>query len=76
MWPRKASDCSGRVQRAPFQADGSIGPFESLPSELPIARGHAHQTPIFDGVVYSAGGATLSGLHMKSQAETFFGRFE
>ncbi len=69
-------DFIGRVQRAPFQADGTVGAFENLPSELPIARAHCHQAPIFDGVVYSAGGASLDGIHMMSQAETFFARFE
>ena len=69
-------DFIGRVQRAPFQADGTIGAFESLPNELPLTRAHCHQAPLFDGVVYSAGGASISGAHMMSQPETFFARFE
>jgi hypothetical protein len=71
-----SGDFIGRVQRAPFEADGTVGAFEDLPNELPITRGHAHEAPVFEGVVYSAGGASLSGLHMMSQAETFFARFE
>jgi hypothetical protein len=69
-------DFIGRVQRAPLNADGTVGTFESLPDELPIARAHTHQAPLFEGVVYSAGGASFDGLHMMSQAEAFFARFE
>ncbi len=60
------------VQRAPIGADGSIGAWETLTHEISVRRGHCHQTPILDGVLYSIGGASAAG----SQTESFFARFE
>jgi hypothetical protein len=60
------------MYRAPIASDGSLGAWEQLASETPLARGHTHQTPIVDGVLYSVGGHD----HMESQVETFFARFE
>jgi hypothetical protein len=64
------------VRRATVAADGTVGPFENLPSMLPLARGHCHQVPLLNGVLYSVGGAKDDGLEMMSQGEAFFARFE
>lgn len=45
-----------RVRRAPFLADGGVGAFEDVVSPLPHARAHVHQTPAFNGFIYSVGG--------------------
>ncbi|MCA9540066.1 MAG: hypothetical protein KC620_14310 [Myxococcales bacterium] len=44
------------VRRATFAEDGTVGPFSPVDAALPIARSHVHQTPLFDGRVYSVGG--------------------
>lgn len=43
------------VLRAAIGDDGSAGAFEAL-APLPKPRAHVHQTPVFGGFVYSAGG--------------------
>lgn len=45
-----------RVRRAPFLLDGSVGAFEDVAAPLPIARSHCHQTPVYNGHIYSVGG--------------------
>lgn len=42
--------------RADLSADGSVGEFEAL-TPLPTARAHAHQAPIWQGWMVSAGGS-------------------
>ena len=64
------------MQRAPIAEDGTVGAFETMPSELPIVRGHCHQVPMVGPVLYSVAGAADEGVEMKSQAEAFFARFE
>lgn len=60
-----------RVRRAAFQEDGSLGAWEEV-AELPSRRAHAHQTPVWNGFVYAAGGA----LNHESIADLWIGRFE
>ena len=48
---------SDRVIRAPFQADGSLGSWETVDSPLPAPRAHVHQIPVFGGRLYSVGGS-------------------
>jgi len=45
------------VQRAPLDASGVAGAWETVPPGLPEARGHVHQTPVIAGRVYSVGGS-------------------
>jgi hypothetical protein len=66
----------GRVQRATFAENGTLGAFENLPAELPIVRGHCHQIPVVDDLIFSVAGAALEGVMMKSQAEAFWARLE
>ncbi len=60
------------VSRATIADDGSLGAWETLPVELPMARGHTHQTPMHQGILYSVAGHD----HGMSQIEVFFARFE
>jgi len=66
----------GKVQRAAIAEDGTVGTFETLPSVLPIVRGHCHQVPLVGPVLYSVAGAAEEGVEMKSQADAFFARLE
>jgi hypothetical protein len=66
----------GRVQRATIAADGTVGAFEEVPSALPLARGHSHQTPRIGNVVYSVGGADEEGVEVVSQPEVFFAKLQ
>ncbi|MEJ7731995.1 MAG: hypothetical protein WKG00_22645 [Polyangiaceae bacterium] len=59
------------VRRAPIGADGMLGAWEEL-APLPTARAHAHQTPLYQGFVYAAGGA----LDHASMPDVYIGRFE
>ncbi|HVY44478.1 MAG TPA: hypothetical protein VHB21_01315, partial [Minicystis sp.] len=59
------------VLRAPFLADGSVGTFEELPP-VPKPRAHVHQTPLLDGIVYSAGGSAAGAF----ESDVFLGHFE
>jgi hypothetical protein len=59
------------VRRAAIGDGGTLGAFEEL-APLPKARAHAHQTPVFSGFVYSAGGA----FEHASLPDVFVGRFE
>ncbi len=47
---------SDKVLRASFDADGKLGSFEVISDPLPTARSHVHQTPVYDGRIYSVGG--------------------
>jgi hypothetical protein len=60
------------VQRAPLLDDGSVGSWETLASELPLPRGHCHQTPLVDGHLYSVAGTNNLG----SQTQAFVAKFE
>ena len=59
------------VLRAPVAGDGTVGTFEAL-APLPIARAHAHQSPLYQGFVYSAGG--IKGATM--QKKVFVGKLD
>ena len=48
---------SDRVIRAPFQADGSIGAWETVDAPLPAPRAHVHQIPVLGDHMYSVGGS-------------------
>lgn len=62
------------VRRAPI-VDGSPGAFEPVATPLPIARSHVHQTPLFEGRLYSVGGRVFmdDGFTMTSVERTFVG---
>lgn len=62
------------VRRAPL-VDGLPGAFEVVMSPLPIARSHVHQTPLFEGRIYSVGGRVFldDGFSMTSTDRTFVG---
>ncbi|MBK6518582.1 MAG: hypothetical protein IPM79_24255 [Polyangiaceae bacterium] len=62
----------GTLQRAKVSADGPLGEWEELDVTLPRPRGHTHQTPIVDGVLYSVAGHQNGA----SQRDTYFARFE
>ena len=59
------------VLRADFGDDGSVGAFEELPP-LPKARAHSHQTPFYNGAIYSVAGSIVH----KDQDEVYVGRLE
>ena len=61
------------VQRAPILADG-LGDFEPVPGNLPFARSHVHQTPLFEGHIYTAGGRIIGDAGLTSTAQTSIGR--
>lgn len=64
----------GTVRRAPL-IDGLPGPFEAVAAPLPLARSHVHQTPLYDGRIYSVGGRVFleDGFSMTSTDRTFVG---
>ena len=45
-----------RIRRAPIQPDASLGAFADA-GELPEARSHVHQTPLYRGHLYTMGGS-------------------
>jgi hypothetical protein len=57
------------VLRATLSDDGMLGTWEMLPA-LPKARKHVHQTPLFNGFVYSVAGAAGA----TSIADVFVGK--
>ncbi|APR81772.1 Hypothetical protein A7982_07121 [Minicystis rosea] len=59
------------VKRATIAADGTLGAWEALP-DLPKARAHVHQTPLYKGFIYSAGGA----LNHASMDDVVVGKLE
>lgn len=44
------------VYSAAIADDGSLGPVTVLPTKLPTARAHVHQTPMLGHTIYSVGG--------------------
>jgi len=60
------------IYRAPIGEDGDLAEWEEVSVQLPRARGHSHQTPVVDGVLYSVGGH----LNGTSQDEVYFAKFE
>lgn len=62
----------GTIMRAPLLEGGGLGSWETLPSELPITRGHCHQTPMVNGWLYSVAGTNNLG----SQTNAFMALFE
>ena len=69
-------DFVAKIQRAPIAADGTVGAFETLATELPMPRGHSHQVPMIGPYIYSVAGAADHGLEMMSQPEAFYALFE
>lgn len=69
-----AADFVDTVRRAPL-LDGLPGAFEAVQAPLPIARSHVHQTPLFDGRIYSVAGRIFmdDGITMTSTDRTFVG---
>lgn len=59
------------VLRAGIAADGSVGAFSEL-LPLPSKRAHCHQTPLFAGHFYSAGGS----INHKGQKDVYVGKLE
>ncbi len=59
------------VLRAPLLEDGTVGAFEEL-EPLPLARAHAHQAPLWEGWMISAGGS----ISHEVQTEVYVGRLE
>ena len=62
----------GTIMRAPLLEGGALGSWETLSSELPITRGHCHQTPLVNGWLYSVAGTNTLG----SQTNAFMALFE
>lgn len=52
------------VQRAEIQCDGTVGAPSELRGALPFVRSHVHQTPVFNGRVYSVAGRDANGVSM------------
>lgn len=52
------------VQRAPIACDGAVGAFADVRGTLPFARSHVHQTPVFNGRVYSVAGRGNDGVSL------------
>ena len=73
--PTKGGTIIGSVRRAAFRADGTLESFEDV-GALPLPRGHCHHAPSYGPNVYSVGGMNIDGIHMHSEAEAFFARFE
>lgn len=63
---------SDKIRRATFE-NGQIGPFTTLKSTLPDARGHVHQVPTYKSFFFSAGG---KGDNDKSTDRVDLGRFD
>lgn len=59
------------VLRADLLEDGSVGEFEELPN-LPMARAHCHQAPLWQGWMVSAGGS----ISHEDQDEVYVGELE
>ena len=59
------------VQRAPLLAGGRVGAWERLASGLPTARAHVHQTPVYRGRIYSAGGSASRQVTTAVHVGTF-----
>ena len=59
------------VLRAPFSADGKLGPWHKLAVGLPAARSHVHQVPVFRGRAYSAAGSNRRVVTPDIQIGTF-----
>lgn len=47
---------TAKIRRATFLEDGTLSEFATLKAQLPDARGHVHQTPIYGSFIYSVGG--------------------
>jgi hypothetical protein len=59
------------VLRAPFAADGKLGPWKQLAVGLPAARSHVHQVPVFQNRIYSAAGSNRRVVTPDVQVGTF-----
>lgn len=58
------SSYTKNVYTAHINEDGSLGPVTALPTKLPTARAHVHQTPVLGHNIYSVGG------HLDSESST------
>ncbi len=47
---------SAKIRRATFLEDGTLSEFTTMKAELPDARGHVHQTPMYGSFIFSVGG--------------------
>jgi hypothetical protein len=65
------SDFLRTIRRAAILEDGSLGAWEEV-GEVPMDRGHCHQTPMVNGFLYSVAGTSTYG----SQTNVFVARFE
>lgn len=45
------------IWRAPLGSDGRVGAWEAVQPGLPAARAHVHNTPVWNGRMYSVGGS-------------------
>jgi hypothetical protein len=54
------------VQRSPIQCDATLGAPEEVRGALPVARGHVHQTPVFNDRVYSVAGRDALGVSIRA----------
>lgn len=63
-----------RVRRARFLQNNTLGAFEDVATPLPVIRAHVHQSPIFEGRIYSVGGRLQPSFN--SMDRVFVGAFK
>jgi hypothetical protein len=61
------------IRRARLIGDGTLSAFEDFPPGLPVGRSHVHQTPVYDGHLYTLGGSVEV---MQTTGNAFVGTFE
>lgn len=61
-----------KIYKVKASAEGALGEWEQVDVALPRPRGHTHQMPIVNGVVYSIAGHQNGA----SQVNAFYARFE
>ncbi len=64
---------SDKVLKGKVEADGKITHWEELANTLPMPRAHVHQTPAYNGRIYSVGGRDHS---LSTIDKIFVGTFE
>ena len=55
---------SDKVHRGTFNEDGTLAPIATLPTTLPAARGHVHETPMWKTFFFSVGGQDDNGTSL------------
>ncbi|MBX3189824.1 MAG: hypothetical protein KF819_22555 [Labilithrix sp.] len=68
-----AAGFTDKIRRATFEADGTLSDFATVEGKLPGARGHVHQTPMYETFIYSVGGKDNAN---KSLGTIDVGKFE